>query len=205
MNADVMDRLADFVLGVLPEGEMREIREQVDASPALQAEVAAMTEALASTADVLPPISPSKRTRARLLDALAGPDRFSPFFELLARKFDLAVDAIRTLLAGVDDPSAWEEGPFAGLRLIHFSAGPAVTASDTGFVRLAAGMEFPRHRHVDKEMTIVLEGTMIDNGRTYGPGSVVEWDADSVHVYYAGPERDLLMMVTHSGIELTDK
>jgi hypothetical protein len=148
------------------------------------------------------PLAPAASARTRLLDALAGPDRFQPFFADLARRFDLEVEAIRTLLARIDRPEEWLPGPLPGVALIHFNAGPALAAADAGFVRLPAGATFPRHRHRGPEMAVVLEGAVYDTGRAYHPGEVVEWPAGSEHDYRAGADRDLVVIVAHHGIEL---
>jgi hypothetical protein len=158
--------------------------------------------ALEALAAALPPGAPSVATRARLLESLAGPERFRPFFGELGRRFDLALPPLRAVLALIDDPKQWLASPLPGVRLIHFAAGPALAGADAGFVLVPAGMTFPRHRHLGPEMAVVLEGIVHDTGRTYGPGQVVEWPAESTHDYRAGEARDLVVMVAHHGIEL---
>lgn len=202
MKSDDRDRLPELLLGLLPEDEARALAAEVAGSPELQREAAAVADTLAGpVAGSLLPIAPSPRARARLLDSLAGPERFQPFVAEIARRFDLAADTVRALLARIDDALAWEPAPMPWVQLIHFQGGPASGAVDNGFVRVAAGAVFPRHRHLGPEMTFVLEGTMIDGDRRYGPGEVVEWPVDTQHGYRAGPERDLVIMVGYNGIE----
>jgi hypothetical protein len=200
MSADVRERLVELVLGSLSETERRELERLVDDSADLRREVALITEALTSVAESLPPVAPSEQGRARLLRSLSSVDRFQPFVDEIARRFDLTVASVRALLAGVDDPAAWQPGPLPSLQLIHFSGGPRVAALDAGFVRVAAGTTFPRHRHLGPELSLVLEGTMRDGDRLFYPGDVLEKQADDVHEYAAGPDRDLVIMVAHSGI-----
>ena len=157
---------------------------------------------LSALASALPPVAPSPGTRARLVAALAGPDRFRLFFADLARRFDLSIDAVAGVVSRIDDPEAWLPSPVPLVRLIHFSAGPALSGADTGLVRIPAGMVFPRHRHRGPELVVVLEGSMYDGGRLYQPGDVSERPADSVHDYQAGPDRDLVFIVAHYGIDL---
>jgi ChrR-like protein with cupin domain len=166
---------------------------------ALTAEEAADLAALAAG---LTPVPPSPRQRGLLLEALGGPDRFRPFFADLARRFDLTIEALRGVLAKIDDPKEWLPSPLPMVRLIHFTAGPALAGADTGLVHMPAGTAFPLHRHLGPEMVVVLEGSMYDNGRLYRPGDVTERPADSVHEYQAGPERDLVLVVAHHGIDL---
>jgi hypothetical protein len=162
-------------------------------------EVAELDELVAHPS-VLPPVAPSPALRARLLDTLAGPDRFRPFFAELARRFDLTVEAVRGLLAKIDDPSAWESTPSSWIKLIHFPGGPALGTADAGFVRVKAGGTFPRHSHQGPELAFVLEGKMVKNGRTYVPGDLDEVPPDEVHEYRVSPEGDLVVMVWHNGI-----
>jgi hypothetical protein len=157
---------------------------------------------LEALAAALQPVAPEGGTRARLLQSLAGPDRFRPFFAELGRRFDLALEPLRAVLALIDDPTQWLPSPVPGVRLIHFAAGPALAGADAGFVLVPAGLTFPRHRHLGPEMAVVLEGMVHDSGRTCGPGEVVEWPAQSTHDYRAGHGRDLVVMVAHHGIEL---
>jgi putative transcriptional regulator len=158
--------------------------------------------ALEALAGALTPLAPPPAARDRLLQSLRGPDRFRPLFAELGRRFDLALDPLRAVLALIDDPTRWLPGPLPGVRLIHFTAGPALGDADTGFVHVPAGMTFPLHRHLGPEMAFVLEGSVHDGGRVHGPGAVVEWSAGSIHDYRAAEGRDLVVIVAHHGIEL---
>jgi anti-sigma factor ChrR (cupin superfamily) len=203
VKADLALRLPEYVLGTLPDAELAELAAEIAASPELQHEVDRITEALADTASALPPLAPSAAARARLVASLAGPDRFRLFFAELARRFDLTVEAVRALLARIDDPAAWEASPVPSIKLIHFAAGPALGAADAGFVRVAAGTRFPRHGHQGAEMSFVLEGRMIEADLVRVPGDAVEVTPEVVHDYLVAPEADLVVMVWHHGITLT--
>jgi anti-sigma factor RsiW len=122
VKADVVELLTAYVLGSLAEAEQAARRAEIEASPALRQEVDRMTEALACAAEPLAPLAPTAEGRARLMEALAGPGRFRPFFAALARHFDLTVETIRALLARIDDPSAWEASAAPWIKLIHFSS-----------------------------------------------------------------------------------
>jgi hypothetical protein len=159
-----------------------------------------MTEALARAAEPLAALAPTAGGRARLLEALAGPERFRSFFAALVRHFDLTVETIRALLARIDDPSAWQASAAPWIKLIHFSGGPALGTADAGFVRVSAGTRFPRHRHEGPELTFVLEGGMSDGTRRYGPGDTLAVTAGDVHEFLIEPEADLVVMVWHNGI-----
>src|SRR5690606_23856782 len=122
--------LPEYVLGTLTDEETRQVEAALARSPELVEEVRRMIEAFDAMALSLDPVAPKPATKERLFAALAGPDRFLPFLDDLARYFDLAADKVRALLARIDDPDAWEPGPMPGIQLIHFPGGPNAFAPD---------------------------------------------------------------------------
>ena len=203
----VQELLPDYVLGALPAEEQRQLDALIADSPELRREVDRVSEALAATASHAAPVAPTPSLRARLLQTLGGVDRFAPFFEELTRLFELPVETIRKLLARVDGPE-WEHSLLGvelhGSELFHFPVGPRLRESGAagGVVRIRAGVKFPQHRHHGDEMTFVLEGGYLADGRTYGPGSMIPMSRGTEHHYHAAPERDLVLMVLHRGIPL---
>jgi len=202
MKQRLVDRIPDYVLGDLSEDEMREITKSIADSPALAREAAMVREALTLHAGMLRPIAPPAAVRERLLATLDGVDRFRPFMTRLCEMLDLSEEAVRHLLARIDDASAWDVGPVPGLFLTHFQPGPRWAPAEAGFVRVTAGHAIPRHRHIGPEVALVLEGTMCEDGVRHFPGETVSCGAGSVHGFKAGSERDLVFVVTHSGIEI---
>jgi quercetin dioxygenase-like cupin family protein len=201
----VLDLIPDYVLGALPADEQREVDDLVAGSAELQREVDRVTEALAVTArdTVVPPPS----LRARLLQTLTSVDRFAPFVDELTRIFELPEATLRKLLARIDEHE-WETSllgvELASAELFHFPVGPRLreTGAAGGVVRIRAGATFPQHRHNGDELTFVLEGGYIADGRTYGPGATIPMSGGTEHHYQAAPERDLVIIVLHRGITL---
>jgi ChrR Cupin-like domain len=147
---------------------------------------------------------PPPAARARLLEAVAGPGRFAPLLDAIRRLTDLTGDALSALLLRIDAPTGWIDGS-PGIRYFHFAPGPAAAAPEAGIVRLAPGATFPRHRHIGNEVSLVLEGTLIDDtGQRHGPGSRMPSGAGSEHSYTAGPGKDLVLISMHGGIEFSD-
>jgi hypothetical protein len=109
---------------------------------------------------------------------------------------------MRKMLERIDDAGAWEPGPVPGLFLSHFQPGPRLAGIDAGFVRVTAGLGIPRHRHLGQEVALVLEGTLWEGSVGVFPGQPLRRDAGSVHAFEAGGERDLVFVVTHSGVEI---
>ena len=204
MKPAVRDLLPEYVLGLLEPEQMQSIARQLSSSPELQAEADELSLSLATlaeSAESVSPVEPSPSARARLLASLETSDRFSPFVATLSRLFDMSADAIRKLLARIDDATTWEAG-LPGMLYQHFTPGPRLQGVDAGLIRLEAGASFPRHQHVaGNEINFVLEGSMRDGDQVYGPGSVVIHDQDTIHDYAATADRPLTIIVVNHGIQ----
>jgi hypothetical protein len=200
------DRLADYVLGSLGADEARELDDLLLADAALRDERDAIAETFALLALSVPPVAPSPSARARLLAAVDGPARYAPFVDRLMVMFDLGRARMQELLSLIDVRAAWGPGPVAGVLLIHFDAGPAALAGDAGFVRVAAGVEFPTHRHAGYEHALVLEGSYVEveTGQIVRAGEVARRDDGTSHTFRA--LEDLTFAVAlGEGIEIGGK
>lgn len=158
-------------------------------------------EALLALAEALPAAAPSSELKVRLLATLSSPDRFAPFLPALTQLFDLPAAAMGEVLALIDASANFLTAS-PGVRYRHFAPGPACAGAEAGIVLLEPGAEFPRHRHLGQERTIVLEGYMRDGETVHGPGALVEHPADTSHDYQATLDRPLAIMVLHQGIEI---
>jgi hypothetical protein len=175
-----------------------------DANPAVER---ANHEALArwtadSSALVESPANLLARTsgRARLMATLVSEERFRPFYAELDKYFAIGVENLRAILRKIEDPANYQDAPMFGVRFFHFAPGARSGFAEAGIVKLAKGARFPRHEHVGEEINFILEGTLIDAGITYGPGSAVVNAAGSAHAYSAGQSRDLILVAGHNGI-----
>ena len=137
------------------------------------------------------------RGRARLLASVSdGAERYAPFFDKLAKFFDLSVDGIRAVFTRAAKESEWQQGPLPWVSLFHLDGGPAVAGLDTGFVRLKKGMPFPRHRHLGPEHVLILEGGYFDNDqRWYGPGDFHSMEDATEHSLQMGAEEDVYLAI----------
>jgi putative transcriptional regulator len=86
------------------------------------------------------------------------------------------------------------------VRYFHFAAGRAAVGKEAGCLVLSPGARFPRHSHDGPERSMVLEGTLLLDGRAWHAGSVVECAAGTSHDFAAGAGRDLVVIVIHDGI-----
>lgn len=200
MKTPARDLVTEYVLDLLPAEERKEIETTIASSPELRVEVRASERALTALTDLLPALSPAPGARSRLMATLAGPDRFKAFFSVLRRWFDLDDGGIAKVLTEVDGTSKWIDAPFPGVTYFHFQGGPAALAKESGCLRLSGGAKFPQHLHHGAERAMVLEGTLLQGGRTWHAGDIVEAAAASSHEFAAAPGRDLVIIVGHDGI-----
>ena len=200
---DVQLRLPEYALGGLSEAERAEVETALAASADLRAELAEINDALDGLGDALTPIPAPDAVRARLLQS-AAKDPYLPFVADLARLCDLAIERMQQVLRIAQDPSAWVPGPMPGIGIIHFEHGPACTGVDTGYVRMPANFEFPRHRHLGSEINYVVQGQIIDDdGTVYRPGDAMVKGPEDVHGWRTGDE-EMLMVVVQNGFEPVD-
>ncbi len=195
------DRLLAYVLGTASANERRALEHELGTD--LGGHVTATQEALAALSAALPPVLPPPSLRTRLLTSTRGPARFAPFIDRLARLIDVAADRARELLASLEHPATWLPTPGPNVHLVHLLGGPAVAGADVGFVRVAAGTQFPQHRHLGDERVLIIQGDYSDStGITARPGDQVDMAADTSHTVIAGPGLDLIYAVVVHGVEI---
>jgi len=206
MNNGPPDLYADYLLDTLSEPERARVAAEIGATPESAHDLTLTRQALALWAeDRITEATPSANLRRRLLQTVSGEDpfaRFAPVVALLRKIFDLPAEVAAELLAKADGLTDWIEAA-PGVRYFHFAPGSAVGQLEAGIVRIRPGATFPRHRHRGPEVTLVLDGTLLDRGQIYGAGRVVELATGTEHDYSAGAAcRDLILASLHSGIDL---
>ena len=73
------------------------------------------------------------------------------------------------------------------------------TGGMTAMTRLEAGSSIPAHSHTHADQTVfVIEGDLIDDGVSYGPGSFFVVKAGSPHGPH-GTSRGCVLLTTYSG------
>jgi putative transcriptional regulator len=165
--------------------------------PKLLALWAAGTKGLRSRTD---PRAYDSGSRERLMAAVET-ERYLPFCSELARHVDLPEGEVRALLARGANPTAWTRGVLPVVGYIDFDPGPRVAPLRAGFVRLLGGARLPRHEHIDRELTFVLEGALVDDSeRTYTPGSVIDMPVGSAHALSVPEGGSATVVLLHGGI-----
>jgi hypothetical protein len=163
-------------------------------------------EILAQLVLGLEPIQPLAASRQRLLAAAQGVQRFAPFTRDFAKFFDLEIPNARALLEGLHDENGWRSGKAPGApKFRTFTAGPGADGLRSSFARLLPGSQIARHRHLTRELIFVLNGAMIDSdGRTYGPGEVLQSEPDSVHSVSIGGSHECWVASLVGNVEIDD-
>lgn len=142
--------------------------------------------AFTALAQSLEPIEPDAEVRARLLSALRGPERFTPFAAEIARAFGLTTDAALAALRATDDAGAWHIGDERGGAWLSTHE---LRTAKVVIARLPSKTTIARHSHSERELTFVLDGVLIEDGwRRCGPGSLIDPAIGSEHEVVVGSD-----------------
>ena len=78
------------------------------------------------------------------------------------------------------DALPWRDSPYPGVqwKKLHFDAGSGQSAV---LLKFAPGAAYGTHVHPEGEEYLVLEGSLQDGGKSYGPGTYVHHPPGSVH------------------------
>lgn len=158
---------------------------------------------LVHVSEALDPVEPPSGMREKLLASIATQGRFARFAEATAKMLDLGIDQAKALLDRLHDLSLFEN-ELPGISFYWCEGGPAVANAVRGFVRVAAGTNFPEHEHLGDEIVLVLQGSFVDTTRgiTFHAGDSDIMKAGTSHSYYVpegGPDL-LKLSVTQVGL-----
>jgi anti-sigma factor ChrR (cupin superfamily) len=130
--------------------------------------------------DAISPEAPDPAVRERLLAALRGRERWTPFAPALAQLFAVTQDDALDALQRIEDPAAWQPGLWPGSQLLRT---PALAAASTLIARIPAGTRIPHHRHACRELTYILDGELLESGsdRVHGTGVMVDRACGTAH------------------------
>ena len=119
---------------------------------------------------------------------LSGPRRLDRYTDSLARFFDVSEAAARQLLARIDLPGEWMEGPDTGISVLPVEAGPAAQSALASLVRLPPGTTLSEHEHIGREQLFVLEGGFADSlGHVVWPGETLQMAVGTSHSMWGLP------------------
>jgi ChrR Cupin-like domain len=147
----------------------------LDGNMALDDSIAALLEPVAPHADLL---------RRLELTISQPPHRYAPFYDRVGELFDLDEKTVVEQLSRLANPRVWRFAGLPGIHQVGIAGGPRVRSAETLFVRFSPGTYFPRHRHVDLERVLVLEGDYTDDaGVNHRAGELREWPPGTEHSF----------------------
>lgn len=144
------------------------------------------------------------RARARLLEITAGPQRYAPFIDRVARFFCLDAEVAERLLSKIQEPTAWRAGFVPSSSMVPVRPGPGFVGAAM-FVRFDPGTHCPMHRHVGgDERVLVLEGGFVEaDGTELHPGDEVVKTSGSAHAFRVfDDDRCIAAYALEGGLEL---
>jgi anti-sigma factor ChrR (cupin superfamily) len=99
----------------------------------------------------------------------------------------------------------WRTTRHAGIR-VHFYASDRGSGRVLALIRMAPGCGYPRHRHIDDEEVLVVQGGYEDELGRYTRGAFVRYPPGSTHGPRAvdGTEDCVLLALAHEGVALVD-
>lgn len=150
-------------------------------------------------AEAASPTAPPVGQREALLRELADTPRFERFADTVAALLDIEHCAACALLDQLADRDNFVEA-LPGVELFWVEGGPRVANAVRGFVRVAAGRQFPEHEHAGEERVLVLQGAFEDPSRgcSFYPGDLDTMPAGSCHDHRVpedGPDLLVLAVV----------
>lgn len=152
----------------------------------------AQADAWSGLALALDPIEPLPTLRASLVAELSGTARLAPFAVDVARVFGVTREAARTALSRIGEPDIWRDGFAPGSRVF---ASEELRAANAVIARLPAGSTIPVHAHSGRELTLVLQGRLIEDAHThYGPGDVLDMSAETQHAIAVSDDAECLVV-----------
>jgi quercetin dioxygenase-like cupin family protein len=150
----------------------------------------------------------SEGPRARLMAALVETSRFERFGEAVSQILDIEHRRALRLLEKLEERALFDE-LMPGIELLWVDGGPRVENAVRGFVRVAAGLEFPEHQHHGEERLLVLQGSFYEptQGRVFRPGDICVMPEGSRHSHTGpadGPDL-LVLTVIDKGVSVGEQ
>jgi hypothetical protein len=203
----IVDQVDELVLGLLAPDAEATARDHAERCLDCGAALGEAEEAyqLAMTAEA-PAAPPAASVRQRLVASVASANRFARFIDRVAALIQVTKETAASLLASIDDPKSWEDGPWKDVRLVNLPHGPQLNDAVVGFVRMPGGTQFPHHRHLGEETTLVLQGTVRDvDGTINRPGDEIASKGETAHSFEALPGVDYIyLVVVRTGVDFGD-
>ena len=93
---------------------------------------------------------------------------------------------------------------YGGRRVIDVAGGPRTHGAEAKLVCFAAGMRFPKHRHVGHEAVLLLDGSYTEStGRVYSAGDLHEMATGTEHSFVIAKNEPCVAASLQAGLEFT--
>ena len=196
--------LIDWLNGHLDPQQEAHLLEELAHDTSLQRQLAQIEDQMAQMMLNAAPMAPAPELKSRIMASVQNTHPLERFSSHIARLLQISMDRAATYLRNFDTPSNWEMIPIPGVWLYHVEGGPELSNAITGFVRLRKGALFPDHEHAGVEHLFVLQGTLINSGKTiHRPGDLIVMEEDSHHYLEASPDEDVYYLsVIDRGIRM---
>lgn len=176
--------LTEFASGSLDEARSLVVATHIEMCPACRRFVSALGSVGGIMLEQSEPVAMSADAMAR---ALAGLDAID-----LEANQSSAQNALSRYRAG---PWRWV-GPGIHRRIVDV---PSSDGTRVFYLKAAAGMTMPAHRHSDTELTLVLTGAFAHQGGRYGPGDIDDADDSDEHDPVIESGEDCICLVAMQG------
>jgi putative transcriptional regulator len=200
----VDDELAELALDLLPPGARGQVVLHLDGCERCRRELALVHESVAGIAALASPARPPPDLRRRLLGTIAGPSRYAPFVDRVARFFGIDAREASSALEAITANDAWINGPMPGMATAKLPSRPKVPGQTAVFLRSEVGAHCPNHRHLGEERLFILEGGIVESdGTAFHAGDLVVKPAGSSHAFHVlDDEPCIAAYLLEGGLEL---
>ena len=176
--------LTEFASGSLDEARSLVVASHIEMCPACRRFVSALGSVGGRMLEQSEPVAMSGDAIARALASLDAAD-----LEAGRSPTQSALSRYRI------GPWRWV-GPGIHRRMVGV---PSNAGTRVFYLKAAAGMTMPAHRHSDTELTLVLTGAFAHRGGRFGPGDIDDADDNDEHDPVIEPGEDCICLVAMHG------
>lgn len=199
-------RLTDFALGACSAAEQREVEAHLHGCEECRRLARGLGDTLARLPLGLPlQAAPPDETRGRLFASVDHLERFSPHAPALSDALAVPENDARLVLHRFSDDDGWRPAPVPGVTWRKAPVGAPRAGATAILARVEPGASFPRHKHLGDELTLVVQGAILDEHGRIDAGRVTARRDGSEHTITADPSLPtcLCAIVALGGIEFS--
>lgn len=193
--------LMDYAAGALSEAGSVMVASHLSLCPACRCALGQMEAAGGALLDSAEPVPVSESCHQKMMAMIEAEKAPCPAVPASPSSLCRTLPAPIRAVAGCGAGELRFEKATAGIERVIL---PTKDTATLQIVRMKAGSTLPRHSHDGHEITLVLGGTLRDDGQLYRRGDVMACEAGLVHSPVVGEAEDCLCLVlTDAPIRLT--